>query len=117
MALTGYWISGVCRGTQAEALDAVAAQYPHSENGVMFSAASFQFTGPNNIGAWVQGQNMSTGLVSGQWIDTPVTSCDPAVSQAVNVQMFNDGMQMGWGVVAAMAAALSVIFIKQSFFR
>lgn len=28
-----------------------------------------------------------------------------------------DGMQIGWGVVAAMAAALSVIFIKKAFFR
>lgn len=28
-----------------------------------------------------------------------------------------DGMQIGWGVVSAMAAALSVIFIKKAFFR
>lgn len=117
MALTGYWIAGVCQSTQAEALAAVSAQYPQVHNGLMLSATMPQFTAANNIGLWVQNQNLQTGIVGGQWVDFPVASCDPVISQAVNVQMFNDGMQMGWGIIAAMAGALAVIFLKKSFFR
>jgi hypothetical protein len=34
-----------------------------------------------------------------------------------HVQAYFDGMAIGWGVVAAMVSALSILFIKKSFFR
>lgn len=118
MALTGYWSNGICTASQAEAVAALNSQFP-----VVTDA--FIHVG-NAVASGVDGAQLTTwtfnlGASGGAWFAHSLifyfVPCDPDLQSSKSVAMFSDGLQMGWGVVAAMAAALSIIFIKKSFFR
>lgn len=115
MALTGFYVQGVCYADQASAAKGWAAQGPKVDNGyfLLFYADPYQ---SNAFSFKVVYDDFRAGpnTVLRSYIVTP-ERCDPANETVV--QMFNDGMQMGWGVVAAMFGALAVIFLKKSFFR
>lgn len=118
MALTGYWSNGICTASQAEAVAALNSQFPVITD-AFFHTGSAVASGTN--AALLTTWTFNLGVSGGTWITHAMifnfSACDPDLQSSKSVAMFNDGLQMGWGVVAAMAAALSIIFIKKSFFR
>lgn len=114
MALTGFWMHGICRASQAEAIDAFISVSPVI-SGQYFTTLSAI---PSGTGSMTVGTNtMDLASVSNTFQahsgTLPLKPCDPAIS----TEPFFDGMTMGWGVVSAMAAAAAIIFIKKAFFR
>ena len=113
MALTGTLFREVCYSSAAGAEDAYFTAQPIGNTAGSTSYMNiFQEVGGvwkltgysiNSSGVWTQ--RFSTNASVPQ-----LPACDPA-------QSFLDGMEIGWGVVAAMAAAVAIIFIRKSFFR
>lgn len=97
MALTGYWINGVCQASQAAAIDAVASIYPHSEAGFMYSASSFQFSGPNTLGVLIQSQNMKVAFSHSVWVYTSLSNCDPLLTVSPVIDAAGILAVFGWG--------------------
>lgn len=122
MALTGFLVNRgtdwTCADGSANAILALGSRFPYvaGSQPVLCSLNSSVFTAPNTFTNTV----LCHSLVGTQeyTFSHPfkLMQCDPALVDQSSV-FFADGLQMGWGVVAAMAAALAVIFIKKSFFR
>jgi|SRR3989338_946441 len=123
MALTGFLVntgsSWTCADGPANAILALGARFPYvaGSQPVLCSIDSSVFTAPNMFTNTITCHNLTGNQFWTLSHDLTLMVCDPAVSDASNAAMFSDGMQMGWGVVGAMMAALSVIFIRHSFFR
>lgn len=122
MALTGFLVNRVsdwtCADGAAAAIQAIGSRFPYVAGAAptLCNIDSSVFTAPNIFTNTITCHDLTGGQ---QWTiahDLKLMQCDPVAIDQSTV-MFNDGLQMGWGVVAAMAAALSIIFIKKAFFR
>lgn len=113
MALIGFWMNGVCYATQAEAVTAFVSLSP-SVNGQYLTTFNAIPSGLSSIGVSLNTMDLSlpANVFVPHAATIPLRACDSLVS----VTSFNDGMQIGWGIVAAMLAALSIVIIKKSFF-
>lgn len=113
MTITASLVQNTCYPSVAAAVDAYYSMMPVAHTA---GTASYKFEYLQVAAIW----NMRRTTISSTGVPTinftvPVTAptfpnCDPT-------EPYFDGMAIGWGVVGAMAAALSVIFIKKSFFR
>ena len=123
MAYTGFLInlghSSVCAPDSVAAVDALGAAFPVVSGSPPYLSLlySSSFTAPNVFSLNIIVHDL-TGV--NQWQlshNVYLARCDPATYQVGNnAGYFADGVQMGWGVVAAMAAALGVIFLKNALF-
>lgn len=110
--LSGYFINGQCFPDASSALNSYSSNYPMQQNGVEYAVTSQAISGVY-LTATMNSQPLNQASVTSVYMWAPMTQCDPAISTTP----YFDGMQMGWGVVAAMAVAASIIQIKHSFFR
>lgn len=120
MALTGYMVNyggglWTCAPDSAAAIQALGARFPYvgGSQPVLCNLEGSVFTAPDIFSNTINCHNLIGNQQYLYTHDLRLARCDPAVDTTA----FMDGMQMGWGVVAAMFAALSIIFIKQAFFR
>lgn len=114
----GFLHDGICWETYDEAMSVKFGTDPVLETSATNGVDKIHFYDYVN-GAWHWSEWSTSG---GAWTlqyhsPMPVISFPACVPGAMNEQMFNDGLQMGWGVVTAMFAALAVIFISKAIFR
>lgn len=119
MALTGFLVNRgsdwICADGSANAILAIGARFPYvaGSQPVLCNLDGSFFTAPDTFTNTVTCHSLVGSQQYTFSHPLKLMQCDPAVSTT----FFMDGMELGWGVVAAMAAALSIIFIKKSFFR
>ena len=120
MALTGYLVnqghSTVCAPDAAAAIVALGGRFPYvaGSQPSLCNLDTVVFSAPNIFNNSVTCHDL-TGNASWNYTHPlKLVMCDPADTLGTNAAMFADGMAMGWGVVAAMAAALAVIFLKNA---
>ena len=123
MAQTGFLVNQVhttiCAPDAAAAIVALGGRFPYvggSEAGLCNLNSSVH-TPPD-----VFTNNITCHDLTGNQVYTfshnlVLARCDPDDTLGTHAAAFADGLEMGWGVVAAMAVALSIIFIKRAFFR
>lgn len=123
MALTGFLVNRggadwTCADGSANAILALGARFPYTAGSqpVLCSIQSSVFSAPNTFTNTVTCHSLTGAQDYTFSHPLQLMQCDPGLTDTATV-FFMDGLQMGWGVVAAMAAALAVIFIKKSFFR
>lgn len=122
MALTGFLVNRgsdwTCADGSANAILAIGARFPYvaGSQPLLCSLNSSVFTAPNTFTNTVFCYNLTSAVEYTFSHPLKLMQCDPGLTDTASV-FFQDGLQMGWGVIAAMAAALAVIFIKKSFFR
>lgn len=123
MALTGFLVNQghttICAADSASAMVAIGGRFPYvaGNQPVLCSLDSSTFTVPATFNNAITCHSL---VATSQYTFTHpmvLARCDPADTLGTNTAFYADGMQMGWGVVSAMAAALAIIFIKKSFFR
>lgn len=119
MPLTGFlvnrgsdWICAVDADAAAQAMGAVFPLVAGSPPLVCHLESSV-FSVPNNFANTVQCSNLTASQTFTNTHAIKLMMCDPAVDTTA----FMDGMQIGWGVVGAMIAALAVIFLKKAYFQ
>lgn len=122
MALTGFLVNRgsdwTCADGPANAILALGARFPYvaGSQPLLCNLDSSVFTAPNTFTNLITCHNLAGTQSYSFSHPLQLMQCDPGLTDTATV-FFMDGLQMGWGVVAAMAAALAVIFIKKSFFR
>lgn len=122
MALTGFLVNRgsdwTCADGSANAILALGARFPYvaGSQPTLCNLSSSVFTAPNTFTNSIQCHDLTSAQSWTLSHSLTLMQCDPGLTDTATV-FFMDGLQMGWGVVAAMAAALAVIFIKKSFFR
>lgn len=114
MAITNSLVGNVCYPTVSSATDAFFSSLPVSI--ITSSASTFRLLHLKVGSQWKQNKVVynSTGLET-QIYTVDITAptfppCDPT-------QSYFDGMQIGWGIVAAMIAVYAVILIRKAFFQ
>ena len=122
MALTGFQVnqghSTICAPDAAAAIVALGGRFPYVSGSqpVLCSLNSSVHTPPDVFVNDITCHSL-TGTQSYNYShDLRLARCDPADTLGTSAAMFADGMSMGWGIVAAMAAALAVIFLKNALF-
>lgn len=120
MAQTGFLVNygggaWTCAADAAGAIQALGARFPYTGGGqpVLCNLENSVHTAPDIFTNTVKCHDLTGNQFYQFAHELRLARCDPAVDTSA----FMDGMQLGWGVVAAMAAALSIIFIKKAFFR
>lgn len=123
MALTGFLVNygggaWTCADGSDAAILALGSRFPYVAGAqpVLCNIESSVFTAPNTFTNTISCHDLTSNQQYQFAHPLKLMQCDPVAIDKATV-MFNDGLQMGWGVVAAMAAALSIIFIKKAFFR
>ncbi|MBI1887204.1 MAG: hypothetical protein HYS19_02360 [Nitrosomonadales bacterium] len=115
MALTGFLInqghSTICAADSAAAIVALGGRFPvvAGSQPVICSLQGVSFVEPNVFNSTINCHDL---IASTAWTATHaayLARCDPDTTGAA--LMFNDGLSMGWGVVAAMFAALAVAYL------
>lgn len=114
MAITATLVDNVCHQSLGAAADAYFGAIPVALD--VTSSMSYQLEYLKISGIWYLRKTTfsSSGVAT---INFTVPGVTPVFPDCDATASFFDGMQIGWGVVAAMAAAFSVIFIKKAFFR
>lgn len=113
MVLTASLVNNICYPSVAVANDAYFSTIPVA---LVSGQTSYETKYLQIVGAWnVQQTSIdkfgNISIVYTKPVAAPVfPSCDYS-------EPFFDGLAIGWGVVGAMAAAVSVIFIRNAFFR
>lgn len=113
MALTGFAVNGICAADSAAAMQSIAQTYPQIIGNNLYSLDNISGSSAPSFSFTLSEAPLPSGVVSSNSFTIQLVPCDPVISTTP----FFDGMTMGWGVVAAMAAASSIIFLKYSFFR
>ena len=119
MALTGFLVNRgsdwICAVDADSAVQAMGAAFPFAAGSqpVVCSLASSAFTLPNVFNNTIQCSGLTTGLTYSYAHALTLVQCDPALE----TNAFMDGMQIGWGIVGAMIAALAVMFLKKAYFQ
>lgn len=122
MALTGFLVNRgsewTCAVDSAAAIQALGSRFPHvaGSQPVLCNIESSVFSAPDIFTNTVTCHSLTSNQKYTYSHPLKLMLCDPGLSDTATV-FFMDGLEMGWGVVAAMVAALAVIFIKKSFFR
>jgi hypothetical protein len=113
MSLTNSLVNSVCYPSASIAEDNFYSAIPPVIH--VGETDSYQITHVKTSEGWVQlkQQISSSGSFSTVY-STVVTP--PTFPPCDATQAFFDGMEIGWGVVAAMAAVTSVILIRKAFF-
>lgn len=113
MAVTSSLVNNVCYPSVAAANDAYFSSIPVA---LVAGQTSYETRYLQIAGAWnVQQTSIDKfGNISIVYTKPVVAPAFPGCDYS---EPFFDGMAMGWGVVGAMAAALSVIFVRKAFFR
>ncbi len=120
MALTGYLVnqghSTVCAPDAAAAMVALGGRFPYvaGSQPVLCNLNSSAHTPPDIFTNNITCHDLTGAQMYTYSHPLILVRCDPADTLGTNAAMFADGMSMGWGVVAAMAAALAVIFLKNA---
>lgn len=89
MALTGFWVSGVCHNSQQTAIDALAASFPVIDNGIIYHLISIGSSGSTGAAIAVYASPINSSLAT-----TSVSrniyfaACDPATSPVTLSQIF-----------------------------
>ncbi|MDD2943638.1 MAG: hypothetical protein PHC51_11820 [bacterium] len=119
MALTGFLVnqghSTICAPDSAAAIVAIGGM-PQIVGGgepYLCDYMSVNFVAPNIFYTLIGCRSLVTTKEYSSVHPQHLARCDPAVS----TDAYMDGMTIGWGVVSAMAAAASIIFLKKAFFR
>jgi|SRR5665647_153475 len=116
MSLSGYQVAAVCAPDTPAAIFELSKLFPAAVSGhfVSLDADPAFNTGSGIFELSVKSQDINSAASSVTSIASVyLPACDPAVSTTA----YFDGMTMGWGIVAAMAVAASIMQIKHSFFR
>ena len=118
MALTGFLHNGICFDSYNAAMSVKFGSDPVLET-TATQGDQIHFYQMLPDGLWYWSEYSTQGSAWTLQYHSPMpqisfTSCDPADTFGTNAAMFAEGMAMGWGVVAAMAAALAVIFLKNA---
>lgn len=113
MALTGFAVNGICAADSDAAIQSLAMAFPQIVTSGFSYFSSASFVAPNTFSLVLKQQPLPSGSVVTASFDILLNPCDPVVSTT----SYFDGMQMGWGVVSAMAVAAAIILLKNSFFR
>jgi len=113
MALTNTLVNNVCYPTVNAATDAFFSLMPISI--VTSSASTFRLIHIKVDDQWKQNKVVynSSGLQT-QIYTVNITA--PTFPSCDSTQSYFDGMQIGWGVIAAMASVAAVIFIRKALF-
>jgi len=111
--------STICAPDSAAAIVALGGVFPVIGGSPPYSSGLYSsaFTPPNIFTLNIIVHDLTS---ANQWQFSHnfyLARCDPADTLGTHAVAFADGLEMGWGVVAAMAVALSIIFIKRAFFR
>lgn len=112
MAATPTLVNSVCYPSVASAADAYFSSVAPSL--LVSSTSSYQLYFLPISGVW----NLRKVTVSSTGVPivnftVPVTP--PTFAKCDLTQNYFDGMQIGWGVVAAMVLAYAIIFLKKAF--
>lgn len=113
MALSGFSVNGICAADSAASMDQIAQQFPVVTSNAFYDLQNISAASAPTFSATIKTNPLPSGVATVKTFDFVLLPCDPTVSTSP----YFDGMQMGWGVVAAMAVAASIIQIKHSFFR
>ena len=114
MALTNTLVNNVCYPSVDSAVDAFYSSHPISL--LTSPTDTYRVLYIKDLGVWKQLKQVinSSGSLSTVYtfdVGAPTfPSCDAT-------QPYFDGMQMGWGIVAAMIAVSGVILIRKAFFN
>lgn len=113
MTITASLVNGVCYNDVQSAIDAYFSAQPSA---LLPGNNSILNLYQNVSGVWkmTQYQIDKFGVSTLQYSTNAVV---PVFADCDATESFFDGMAIGWGVVSAMVAALSIMFIKKSFFR
>lgn len=115
MAITASFYNNICYSTVVAAQDAYFSHMPVSLVAGVTQSYQLEYL-PNGIGGWTL-RKLDIDNAGNATMIYNVAVTPPLFPECDNAQFFTDGMQMGWGVVGAMVAAFSVIFLKKAFFR
>jgi hypothetical protein len=113
MSLTGFAVNGICAFDAAAAMQSIAQTYPQISGNYLYSLDNISGSSAPSFSFTLSEAPLPSGTVISNSYIVQLVSCDPVISTTP----FFDGMTMGWGVVAAMAVASSIIFLKNSFYR
>lgn len=114
MAVTASLVNNTCHPTVAVAVNSYFSSLPVSIQ--VGSPDSYMLEHIQIAGVWNM-QKTTINNLGNPTINFTVAATVPTFPDCDMTEPFFDGMQIGWGVVAAMAGALSVIFIKKALFR
>ena len=98
----------------AAAVDAYFSAIPVATS--VTGLTSYEFSYIKNAGVWFM-QKLTIANNGNITVNFTVSAVVPTFPSCDSTVAFFDGMQIGWGVVAAMAAALAIIFLKNSLFQ
>lgn len=119
MPLTGFLVNRgsdwICADGSANAILALGARFPYvaGSQPVLCNLESAIFTAPDIFTNTVLCHSLTSNQDYLYSHPLRLMMCDPAADTTA----FMDGMQIGWGVVGAMIAALAVIFLKKAYFQ
>lgn len=112
MGLTPTFFNGVCHSSVASAADAYFTSIAPSL--LVSSTTSYQLYYLPISGVW----NLRKVTISSTGVPTvnfTVPVAPPTFQNCDLTQNYFDGMQIGWGVVAAMVFAYAIVFLKKAF--
>jgi hypothetical protein len=113
MSLSGFSVNGVCALDANSAMQTLALPYPLIAQSTLYSIQNIAAASAPTFTFTLLESPLPSGTPTTNNFSVQLVPCDPTVSTTP----YFDGMQMGWGVVAAMAVSASIIYIKHSFFR
>jgi hypothetical protein len=122
MALTGYLVnqghSTICAPDSAAAIVALGGMFPTiaGSDAYICDAHTIIYSAPTTFDMLIECHSMISSKEYAFAHSIHLARCDPSDTLGTHASMFADGLSMGWGVVAAMAAAMAVIFLKQALF-
>lgn len=113
MAVTASLVNNTCHPSVAFAVDAYFSTLPVvlTPGIISYKIEHLQVAGVWNI------RGTSIDNAGNATINYTVLATAPTFPNCDATAAYFDGMQIGWGVVAAMASALSIIFLKQALFK
>lgn len=113
MTITASLVQNTCYPSVAAAVDAYFSMMPvaHTTGTTSYKLEYLQVAGAWNM------RGTSIDNLGNATINYTVAATVPTFPNCDPTEAYFDGMAIGWGVVGAMVAALSVIFIKRTFFR
>lgn len=121
MALTGFLVnigggSAVCADGFENAIQALGSRFPYvgGSQPVLCHLESSTHTPPDIFTNTITCHTLTGNQMYTYAHDLRLMACDPTAQSAQSVVMFADGLEMGWGVVGAMFAALAVIFVAKA---
>lgn len=114
MPLTPTLANNTCHASIAAAVDSYYSAVPIATSVTGLTSYTLEYISVAGVWYLQKTTYSNNGNVN---INFTVPVVAPTFPDCDLTAPYFDGMAMGWGVVGAMAAALSVIFIKKSLFQ